>query len=275
MPDKRKISNPYYPDVQLFLILIPFMNAFNYCLTYSNIRLNGFLLLTFTIDTVQGYLAWLGVRYLILFLDKKWPYEEGPLRRIAFQLFSTTVTGLLIISVLTELVSWLARGRPAPLHFYTRDLVIISVWFLVINGIYIGLHYYREWQKAEAIREEEKQIRSEGMVVTHGKKDIRLNFYELAGFFVEGDYVVACTTAGKQYYLDQSLRSVEEMLPAAFFFRLNRQFMLHRQVISGFRRAENGKIQVLLKEHECFPPKIPVSRTKAPSFKNWFRPEGK
>ncbi|NUQ23863.1 MAG: hypothetical protein HUU34_07910 [Saprospiraceae bacterium] len=32
-------------DVPLFLILIPFISAFNYYLTYSNIRLNGFLLL--------------------------------------------------------------------------------------------------------------------------------------------------------------------------------------------------------------------------------------
>ncbi|MDQ4140927.1 MAG: hypothetical protein M3142_10425, partial [Bacteroidota bacterium] len=71
MPEKRNSPNPYYPDVVLFLILIPFISAFNYYLTYTNIRLNWFLLLTFSIDTVQGYLAWLGVRYFVLYLDKK------------------------------------------------------------------------------------------------------------------------------------------------------------------------------------------------------------
>lgn len=100
-----KFRNPYHPDIPLFLVLIPFISAFNYYLTYSNIGLNWFLLLTFTIDTVQGYFAWWGVRAFILYLDQKLPYETGVFRRIAVQFFSTTVIGLTIISLLTELVS--------------------------------------------------------------------------------------------------------------------------------------------------------------------------
>jgi hypothetical protein len=129
MADLQNTKNPYYPDVTLFLVLIPFISAFNYYLTYSNIQLNGFLLLTFTIDTVQGYCAWWGVRTFILFLDKKLPYEKGLGRRIFIQLFSTLIIGLFIISILTELVSLIAKGKPAPLHFYTKDLFIISIWF--------------------------------------------------------------------------------------------------------------------------------------------------
>ncbi len=255
----------------LFLILIPFINAFNYYLTYSNIRLNWFLLLTFSIDTVQGYLAWASVRHVILYLDRAMPYRRDPLRRIVFQLISTTILGLLVISLLTELVSWLARGKPADPHFYTRDLVIISVWFFVINGIYIGLHYYNEWQQSEARRREENRRQAEGFFVKLGNKDIQLGFAELAGFYVDGDYVLACTMEGRKYYLDQSLDKLEQKLPAGLFFRLNRQFLLHRQLIAGFERAENGKINVLLQnESGPFPPKIAVSRTKAPAFKNWF-----
>ncbi|MFZ6011810.1 MAG: hypothetical protein ACOYXT_15820 [Bacteroidota bacterium] len=52
MPEKQR-SNPYRPDVTLFLIFIPFISAFNYYLTYSNIKVSWFLLLTFTIDTFQ------------------------------------------------------------------------------------------------------------------------------------------------------------------------------------------------------------------------------
>ena len=85
MPKKRTLKGPYHPDVTLFLILIPFISAFNYYLTYSNIQLNGFLVLTFCIDTVQGYIAWWGVRYFILYLDKKTPYEKGFVKRIILQ----------------------------------------------------------------------------------------------------------------------------------------------------------------------------------------------
>lgn len=48
-----KWSRSNNPDIPLFLLLIPFIAVFNYWLTYSNIKFNWFLLITFTIDTVQ------------------------------------------------------------------------------------------------------------------------------------------------------------------------------------------------------------------------------
>ena len=265
-------KNPYHPDVALFLIIIPFISAFNYYLTYSNIQLSWFLLLTFTIDTVQGYLAWWGVRSFILYLDKKWPYEKGLVKRIVFQLFSTLIIGLTIISLLTELVSLIAKGKPAPLHFYTIDLFIISIWFFVINGIYLGLHFYRLYQQSEATRQHENQIKSDGIFVKQGKQEIRLLYDELEGFYVDEDYAVTCQLGGKKFYLTQSLDKIEKTLPVTSFFRLNRQFIVHRQVVSGFKRGDNGKILVMLQKTTYFPTEIPVSRLRAPAFKDWFQP---
>jgi hypothetical protein len=42
-------------------------------------------------------------------------------------------------------------------------------------------------------------------------------------------------------------------------------------MISGFRRMENGKLQVMLHPREGFPQEIPVSRIKAVAFKSWFQ----
>ena len=272
METTSRSSNPYRPDVVLFLVLIPFISAFNYYLTYTNIRFGWFLLLTFTIDTVQGYLAWWAVRSFILWLDSKWPLRKEPLKRIAVQLISTVIIGLVIISLLTELTSWIAKGKPAPLSFYIVDLLIISVWFLVMNGVYIGLRYYNEWQRSEAIREEENRIKSDGILVKHGKQEIRVSFDDIAGFFVEDEYVAVCLMSGNKYLLDQSLDKTEKTIPATFFFRINRQFIVHRQLVTGFKRADNGKLLVQLQTHNNFPSEIQVSRIKAPAFKGWFRP---
>lgn len=268
----HQLKNPYHPDVVLFLILIPFISAFNYYLTYSNIKLSWFLLLTFSIDTAQGYLAWWGVRTAILYLDKKWPYEKGLMKRIVFQLFATLMIGLLIISVLTELVSLIAKGKPAPLSFYTKDLFIISIWFFVINGIYLGLHFYHLYQESEARRQSENQIKADGIFVKQGKQDIRLSYDELEGFYVDEDYAVASQLGGKKFYLTQSLDKIEKTLPISSFYRLNRQYIVHRQIISGFKRADNGKILVMLQSTTNFPTEIPVSRLKAAAFKGWFQP---
>src|SRR6476659_9685745 len=102
-----KISNKQvqYNDIILFLILIPFINALNYYLTYTNIPFNSHTLITFLIDTFDGYAAWWGLRSVVIFLDKKMPYEVNPLKRILAQLFSTSAVGLLIIIILTEIIN--------------------------------------------------------------------------------------------------------------------------------------------------------------------------
>src|SRR6185295_3482059 len=101
---------------------------------YSQIAFNWFTLLTFSIDTVVRYAAWLGVRTVIIFLDKKIPYTDHPLRRILIQLVCTTVVALLIIIILTELENAIATNKPVPKSFYAFDIFIFISWFFVING---------------------------------------------------------------------------------------------------------------------------------------------
>ncbi|MFS4445418.1 LytR/AlgR family response regulator transcription factor [Maribacter sp. 2307UL18-2] len=272
MTKRVSSTSIYHPDVILFLILIPFISAINYYLTYSNIKLNGFLVLTFAIDTLQGYAAWSVVRKLIFWFDKRLPYSSGILKRLAIQLIATTIIGLAVISLLTEFVSFIAKGKSAPLHFYTTDLFIIGIWFFFINAIYLGLYYYNQWKRTEEKILEEKKMKADGFVVRVGNKNVRLDFENILGLYADTDYTVAQSTSGEKFYLDDSLTKIENRLPNDRFFRLNRKYIVHRDMIVAFKRMENGKILVELQLNEFFPSEIPVSRTKAPSFKSWFRP---
>ena len=266
-------EQPKYHDIKFFLIAIAFISAFNYYLTYTNIRLNWFLALTYTLDTVQGWLGWWAMRSIIIYLDKKLPYGQKPMKRIGIQLLLTIPAGLLVISLLTELVSWIVRGRFAPVSFYLFDLFIISVWLLVINGIYIGMHYYAEWRKSELQRQEEKKIRVGGYSVKHGKENRLVPFQDILGFYADEGYIVLLTWDNKKYFPDRSLDKIEELLPEELFFRLNRQYIVHRKAMSGFKRLVDGKIEVQVNLVENFPKAIQVSRTRAVPFKNWFQPD--
>jgi hypothetical protein len=267
-------SQSKYHDIKFFLVAIAFISAFNYYLTYNNIRLNWFLFFTYTMDTMQGWLAWWAVRSIIIYLDKVLPYTNRPLKRILVQIAVTTVAGLLIIILLTELVSWLIRGRFAPADFYLFDILIIMIWFFVINGIYIGMHYYNEWKQSELQREEDKKLRAGGLNVKYGKQNLLIPFSDVFGFYSENGYSVLLTWQNKKYMPDKSLDKIEEGLPAEFFFRLNRQYILHRNAITGYKRTVDGKIDVQVNALENFPAAIPMSRTRAVSFKSWFQPMG-
>jgi len=259
-----------YNDVKFFLVAIAFISAFNYYLTWFNIKFNWFLVYTYAIDTIQGWLAWWAVRSIIIYLDKKMPYGSKPLKRILVQLLVTSIAGLLVIILLTELVSWIFRGRPALSNFYFFDIFIIVIWFFVINGIYIGIHYYSEWRESERQRQEEKKLRTGGFTVKHGNQNLLLPFADILGFYAEEGYTILVTKENKKYFPDRSLDKIETILPDELFFRLNRQYILHRKVVTGFKRTGNGKIDVLVNAPESLPPSIAVSRTKAVSFKNWF-----
>lgn len=259
-----------YNDIKFFLVAIAFISAFNYYLTYSNIKLNWFLLLTYTIDTLQGWLAWWAVRTIILYLDNKLSFTNQPIRRICIQLIVTTIAGLFVIISLTELVSLIARRRFVPISFYTFDVFIFIIWFFVLNGIYIGMHYYAEWKESERLRIEEKKVRAGGLSVKQGKQNLLIPFHEIMGFYSEEGYSVMLTTDAKKYFPDKSLEKIEETVPLEFFFRVNRQYMIHRNAISGFKRAADGKLDVIINGVNNFPNTLQVSRIKAAKFKNWF-----
>ena len=271
---KLKRKSPYYPDVTLFLVLIPFISAFNYYLTYSNVKLNWWLAFTYTLDTLIGYAAWLAARKIIIQLDNSMPYASNVVKRVITQFLLTTFVGLFIISFLTELSSIIVKGKWAHPSFYAYDLFIIAIWFFVINAIYIMLHYYYKWQGTEQMVQDEKQKLKNGYLVKEGKNETRIPFDNIQGFSVDDDYVILHCDGSKQYYLDDPLEKIGLELPENLFFRLNRQIIIHRNLIAGFTKLENGKINVSLSQKAALPQEIPVSRTKAPQFKRWFREIG-
>ncbi|WP_138993413.1 LytTR family DNA-binding domain-containing protein [Larkinella sp. C7] len=262
-----------FRDIRLFLILIPFINVLNYYLTYTHIPSGWRLVATFLIDTLEGYAAWWMIRLLIHRLDRQFPYERSFVQRLIMQCTVTSVAGILVIASTTELVNFLATDKPVPRTFYTHDIFIFFIWILAINGIYIGAHFYDQFRQADLTKHEALRIRQEGFMVRSGRQNVAVPFNEIAGFYVDGEYTMLLTDQQKRYVIDQSLDKLEEELPAEWFFRLNRQYILHRQSLSAFDRMENGKLNVRLKGTPGFPESIQVSRTKAPAFKKWFSPD--
>lgn len=260
-----------YKDIPLFIILIPIINGLNYYLTYSSIHFNAHTLLTFSIDTAQGYAAWWIIRSVILQLDKRLSYSPRPLKRISVQLMLTTTAALAVIIVTTEIINWIAKDTPVPASFYRFDIFIFVIWFLVVNGIYIGLHYYIQWNESEKLRDEEKKIRLEGFPVKKGKQSLNISFSEIAGIYVQGDYAVLITMDRNKYLLDLSLDKAEKSLPSELFFRLSRKYILNRRMIIGYERSENAKINIMLADSGNFPGLVQMSRIKAPAFKTWFQ----
>ena len=99
------------------------------------------------------------------------------------------------------------------------------------------MHYYHEWRESERQRQEEKKLRTGGFTVKHGNQNLLFPFSDILGFYAEEGYTILLTKENKKYFPDRSLDKIETVLPEELFFRLNRQYILNRKVVTGFKRS--------------------------------------
>ncbi len=270
MTNPRGADSVEYKDIRLFLILIPLINALNYYLTYSNIQFNQFTLITYLVDTIQGYLSWWLIRMLIIRLDRSFAYEEGLVRRLVWQILLSILLGLGFIIASTEVLNWGFRDTPVPDHFYTFDLFIFLIWILALNTFYVGRFYYLKFLEISRSDEVRLQDDQQEFIIKQNKGSIRIPFAEVIAVVKVGEYSQLLTATGGKHYLDDSLTQIELLLPGEHFFRLNRQHLVHRSIIRSFSKELNGKLSVDLSETDGLLTSVTVSRTKAPAFKKWF-----
>ena len=257
-------------DVKLFLVLIPLINLVNYFITYHNIVLNTYFFLTLFVDTIQGYLTWLIVRYIIIKMERRSPLVNFNFSRLFLQLLYTVLASLVFIIAVTEILNALAKDKPVPLNFYELDIWIYAIWILVANGIYISLYYYLLWKNSEQKIQTVNTLKTDGISVREGQRKIKIELNDIRGFYVEDGITFLLENKGKTYMVDFSLDKLEQKLPPSLFFRINRKFILHRSSVSGFRKIENNKILVLTSPESSLPKELLMSRLKAPEFKKWF-----
>ena len=87
--------------------------------------------------------------------------------------------------------------------------------------------------------------------------------------FVRDNLNYLYTFTGEKYILDYvTLEEIEDLLDPKFFYRANRQSIVHIDAIQTIKPHENQKLTLTLKT----PLKMEqdVSREKAPAFKKWF-----
>lgn len=259
-----------YNDVLLGVVLIPVINTINYHLTYGHIRWDWFTAATYTIDTVSGYISWWIIRAIVIWLDRAMPYESGFLRRILAQIGLTTLAVLAFTIAATEGINALYWDKPLPLKFYTYNLFIFFIWILVIDGIYVGLYFFDQWQRAQNLREKDLQLRQAGYQVRQGRRVLTLPFPSIGAFHTEGGTTYLTTLAGDRFALELPLNKIEALLPTESFFRVNRKYILNRELITGYSREPYGKLHLQLKGGLRLPELPVISRLTAPAFKAWL-----
>ena len=146
------------------------------------------------------------------------------------------------------------------------------------NAIDYLLKPLKKDQLAEAIsRAKEVSISSIPAIPSEYKSRIIVKFLsklnsiktsDIAYIFSKNKISYIYTTDGARYPSDYKLQDLTEMLDPKFFFRVNRQFLVHIDSISQIQRHQASRVKL-----ELNPPineQIVISTDKTPLFREWL-----
>jgi two-component system, LytTR family, response regulator LytT len=97
---------------------------------------------------------------------------------------------------------------------------------------------------------------------------IPLTVEEIAWFYTAEETSYAVTHDNKRYIVDGTLEQLQDQLDPRAFFRVNRQFIIHRKGIVEISLYFNGRL--LLKTLPESGEKMLISKARVPEFKAWM-----
>ena len=118
-------------------------------------------------------------------------------------------------------------------------------------------------------REKEVHSASGRVIVSYGGKMRGIDHRDIAVIYSSDKVTWLYTKSQTKYVLEKSLDAMEKELPDSKFFRVNRKFMVHDDVIQEIIPFSSRKLKV---EVSIDPPEMIVVPTeKITRFKEWFR----
>lgn len=104
-------------------------------------------------------------------------------------------------------------------------------------------------------------------LVGHRDQLIPLKVTDIAYFKIDTGVVKGVALSGQSYVVDGKLEEIEEELDPEKFYRVNRQFIIRKDVIENINYYFNGKL--IVNVNPVSDERIVVSKAKATEFKNW------
>ncbi len=240
--------------------------------------LSPILLKKLCYNTVLIGVAWLGIRAIIIFFDKRMPWKQGKNgRRWTLQIITTfAFTSLISLVSLCVRTFFIPEWKVFPKTIWLTDYPLSLLFTLGFSFL-----YYHWWSRraATALREVtihplqkepiiENIEAATTIAVKKGRKVLLLSPQDISYAFRLDDFNYIVTQAGEKHLLDSSLNILEKELASHGFFRLNRQLLAHRTAIKSFQILPNRHLQVVLQPELAG--NLLVNKNKAASFKQWM-----
>lgn len=123
-----------------------------------------------------------------------------------------------------------------------------------------------DYQKlAAAVKQQEQNHR---FLIRFGQSLKVVEISEVAYFYTRDKITFLMTFVGKRYPIDNTLEQLENITDRQYFFRINRQFIIHLKAIKEMFAYSKSRVKIEL-QPKCDLETI-VSTERSPHFKKWL-----
>ncbi len=152
------------------------------------------------------------------------------------------------------------------------DYLLEPLTYLDVSGVLnkITNNKTNEGNSTEFIPLENNIEFKKRFLVKYGDKMQFKNVDDVAYFFADGKVVYFITrTTNRKYIVDYALDELEKkLLNPDYFFRINRKYIIHIDMIEEVRTYANSRLKLILNSPND--KDMIVSRDKVNNFKNWL-----
>jgi DNA-binding LytR/AlgR family response regulator len=125
-------------------------------------------------------------------------------------------------------------------------------------------------QSLVAIENPENAKIQRHFLVNHGYKLISINDSEITYFAATGKHLFIHVQSGNSYLYNNTLTDIINSLDPFYFFKINRKYIVHRNIIKEVVKHSAQKIELILTVPSAENDAILISKKEITNFKNWL-----
>lgn len=263
---------PHYYKAKWMLIGIPICSFLATFIGTPHTFVDPILYVKIVFNLFVAALIWGVYLAIILFLDKRMPWESRPgLKRWAWQVGVGFPLGILIdwggVVFRNDLL-----GIPFSPHLFIYTDVPILLLFTIILPYLYRKWYLGNYDQLRTVDAEEKApalLQRLPYSVKKGNKVYQIPLEDICCFYRKDQYNFLRQSNGKEYIVDQSLTAIEQELDSHLFFRINRQLLVNRLAIHSYKTLPSRQIELSLSP--VLEEGALLNKNRSAQFKKWMQ----
>ncbi|GGI56725.1 LytTR family DNA-binding domain-containing protein [Winogradskyella haliclonae] len=239
-----------------------------------------FLLKEFIVAIIFAFIITELNRFIYLKIENTIDWKSSFKSKLVLNFFTVSTLLIIILNTIGNLYIWLSGDSFHSLEeLLLINLIVLSI-VLILSLTRWCMFLHNKWVLTQKdLTNNKKENLNLKQLIHKSSKKIKLSKRNSIFMVEAANIKLAILEYGNIKIYDNkdilgvfegSLANLESQLPKAFFFKVSRQVIIHREEVKKMSPSNYGKIELELHNKSAKNPFVMISRLKASKFRQWY-----